>query len=154
MKESKKAKWKNPRMVIYGIITMIIVSIMGLFLGQIANATVRITDIEFLGVATLPTGYTFQNTKVGGLSGITYDVDNDLYYIVSDDRGQKGPPRFYNFKIDLSKGKIDQSKALPVGVTTLLDGKNQKFALGGIDPEGIAATKKIHRLYFFRGGCQ
>jgi hypothetical protein len=142
MKESKKAKWKNPRMVIYGIITMIIVSIMGLFLGQIANASVRITDIEFLGVATLPTGYTFQNTEVGGLSGITYDVDNDLYYIVSDDRGQKGLPRFYNFKIDLSQGKIDQSKVLPVGVTTLLDEKNQKFPLGGIDPEGIGLTKK------------
>ena len=76
MKESKKAKWKNPRMVIYAIITMIIVSIMGLFLGQIANASVIITDIEFLGVGTLPTGYTFQNTEVGGLSGITYDVDN------------------------------------------------------------------------------
>ncbi|BAZ89568.1 hypothetical protein NIES932_10480 [Raphidiopsis curvata NIES-932] len=142
MKENKKAKWKNPRMVIYAIITMIIVSIMGLFLGQIATATVRITDIEFLGVATLPKGYTFQNTEVGGLSGITYDVENDLYYVVSDDRGQKEPPRFYNFKIDLSKGKLDQSKVLPVGVTTLLDENNQKFALGGIDPEGIAVTKK------------
>lgn len=142
MKENKKAKWKNPRMVIYAIITIVFVSIIGLFLGQIATATVRITDIEFLGVATLPTGYTFQNTQVGGLSGITYDVENDLYYVVSDDRGQKGPPRFYNFKIDLSKGKLDQSKVLPVGVTTLLDENNQKFALGGIDPEGIAVTKK------------
>ncbi|KRH97593.1 MULTISPECIES: esterase-like activity of phytase family protein [Cylindrospermopsis] len=142
MKEHKKAKWKNPRMVIYGIITMVIVSIIGLFLGQIATASVIITDIEFLGVATLPTGYTFQNTEIGGLSGITYDVDHDLYYVVSDNRGQKGPPRFYNFKIDLSKGKLDQSKVLPVGVTTLLDENNRKFALGGIDPEGIAVTKK------------
>jgi len=142
MKESKKAKWKNPRMVIYSIITMIIVSIMGLFLGQIATANVRITDIEFLGVATLPTGYTFQNTAIGGLSGITYDVDNDLYYVVSDDRGQNGLARFYSFKIDLSTGKLNQSKVLPVGVTPLLDKKNQRFPLGGIDAEGIALTKK------------
>ncbi|NJO72193.1 MAG: hypothetical protein HC825_12010 [Oscillatoriales cyanobacterium RM1_1_9] len=58
--------------------------------------------LELLGQATFPTGFMFQDTEVGGLSGITYNPDLDVYYAISDDRGEKTPSRFYTLKIDLT----------------------------------------------------
>jgi hypothetical protein len=101
-----------------------------------------INGIEFIGEATLPTGLIFQKTEVGGLSGITYDSKNNLYYAISDDRGQKAPPRFYTLTIDLSKGKLTNNDVIPVGVTNLLNTNNQPFAVDTTDTEGIALTGK------------
>ncbi|MTJ52115.1 esterase-like activity of phytase family protein, partial [Anabaena sp. UHCC 0253] len=107
-----------------------------------ASASLTISSIEFIGQATLPTGLSFQKTEIGGLSGITYDAQNNLYYAISDDRGQKAPPRFYTLKIDLSKGKLTSNGVVPVSVTNLLDTNNQPFPPTTTDTEGIALTNR------------
>jgi hypothetical protein len=107
-----------------------------------ASASSIIKSIEFIGQATLPTGLIFQKTEVGGLSGITYDAKNNLYYAISDDRGQKASPRFYTFTIDLSKGKLTNNDVIPVGVTNLLNTSNQPFPPNTTDTEGIAITNQ------------
>jgi hypothetical protein len=116
--------------------------IIGLFFSNFASASVIITNVEFIGQATLPTGLSFQNTELGGLSGITYDAKNNLYYAISDDRGEKAPARFYTLKIDLSKGKLTNKDVIPVGVTNLLNANNQPFAPTTTDTEGIALTNQ------------
>ncbi|CCH66855.1 hypothetical protein RINTHH_7000 [Richelia intracellularis HH01] len=98
-------------------------------------------SIRFIGSATLPTGLGFKGTELGGLSGITYDANNDLYYAISDDRSEKYPARFYTLKIDLSQGHLVDKGVRPVGVTTLLNIKGQSFYKRTIDAEGIALTK-------------
>jgi hypothetical protein len=121
------------------IIPLIIISFL---FTNFASASLMINGIEFIGEATLPTGLIFQKTEVGGLSGITYDSKNNLYYAISDDRGQKAPPRFYTLTIDLSKGKLTNNDVIPVGVTNLLNTNNQPFAVDTTDTEGIALTGK------------
>ncbi len=123
------------------IFTISLIFISFLF-SNFASASLIINSIEFIGQATLPTGLTFQKTEVGGLSGITYDAKNNLYYAISDDRGQKAPPRFYTLTIDLSKGKLNNNGVVPVGVTNLLDNNNQPFPVNTTDTEGIALTNK------------
>lgn len=103
---------------------------------------VPVAAVDLLGQATLPTGFSFQGTELGGLSGITYDPNKKVYYAISDDRSEKAPARFYTLKIDLSKGSLKDGGVVPVGVTTLLDETNQPFAAGSLDPEGIALTDK------------
>ncbi|MGD1875617.1 MAG: esterase-like activity of phytase family protein [Mastigocoleus sp.] len=102
------------------------------------TGAVEITGLDFIGQAVLPTGFKFQGTPFGGLSGITYDERNQLYYSISDDRSQKAPARFYTLKINLSKGKLTDNSLSPVAVTTLQNKNGQAFANGKIDPEGIA----------------
>lgn len=119
----------------------ILISLFFFFHNLPINA-VEITGIDFIGQATLPNNLTFQKTLVGGLSGITYDAKKDLYYAISDDRGQKAPARFYTLKIDLSKGKLTNGGVVTVGVTTLLNEKGQKFPPGQTDTEGIALSDK------------
>jgi hypothetical protein len=134
-------KFKKPSLIIYFTITFIII-IISIFFSNIASATVKITGIEFIGAATIPTGSSFQKTELGGLSGITYDAKNDLYYAISDDRGQKAPARFYSLKIDLSTGKLTKDGVIPVAVTTLLNENKQNYGLAETDTEGIALSNK------------
>lgn len=126
-----------PKIIYLAIATFIII----LCLLNFDTGAVEISNIEFIGQATLPNGLSFQKTEVGGLSGITYDPQTDLYYAISDDRGQKAPARFYTLKIDLNQGRLQEGGVKTVGVTTLLNEKNQSFPSGTTDTEGIAVTK-------------
>jgi hypothetical protein len=63
--------------------------------------------LEFLSEYVIPFAFEFQNTKVGGLSGIDYDPAKDLYYLISDDRSGRFPARYYTVKIIIEKATID-----------------------------------------------
>jgi hypothetical protein len=132
----------KPRKLSLILIFIIPLILIGFLFNNFASASSIIKSIEFIGQATLPTGLIFQKTEVGGLSGITYDAKNNLYYAISDDRGQKAPPRFYTFTIDLSKGKLTNNDVIPVGVTNLLNTSNQPFPPNTTDTEGIAITNQ------------
>ncbi|AVH65088.1 esterase-like activity of phytase family protein [Nostoc sp. 'Peltigera membranacea cyanobiont' N6] len=120
---------------------IVILGIIFLF-NKLSLNSVEISSIEFIGEATLPKGLIFKKTELGGLSGISYDAKNNLYYAISDDRGQKAAARFYTLKIDLSKGYLQKGGVIPVNVTTLLNEKGQTFRPGETDTEGIALTNK------------
>jgi hypothetical protein len=125
--------------IIYLAIAILIISF---FVINLETGAVEISSIEFIGEATVPKRLSFQKTEIGGLSGITYDNKTDLYYAISDDRGQKAPARFYTFKIDLDQGYLQDGGVIPVGVTTLLNNDNQPFPPNVTDTEGIAVTKE------------
>ncbi|MBD0386197.1 MAG: esterase-like activity of phytase family protein [Nostoc sp. C3-bin3] len=125
--------------IIYFFIPIIIILIL---LQLLPINAVEVSSIEFIGEATLAKGLIFQKTEVGGLSGITFDAKNNLYYAISDDRGQKSNARFYTLQIDLSKGYLQKGKVVPVSVTTLLNKNGQTFRSSETDTEGIALTNK------------
>ena len=97
-------------------------------------------SLEFLGQAIIPTGTTFAGTVVGGLSSITYDVDRNVYYVLSDDQSQINPARFYTVGIDVGE-TFDASDVHFDAVTTLQRPGGGPYPLGGLDPEGLALTK-------------
>lgn len=99
-----------------------------------------VTGIELIGEVTFPTGTTFEDTEVGGLSGLTYDEATGDYYAISDDRSQINPARFYELAIDLSDGTLDEGDITFEDVTTLTDTAGNTFAEGTIDLEGIALS--------------
>ncbi|MEB3829116.1 esterase-like activity of phytase family protein [Phormidium sp. CCY1219] len=102
-----------------------------------APTTFSNSRIEYLGQVKFPTGLEFENTQIGGLSGITYDPERNLYYAISDDRALTGPARFYTLTIDL-----DPLQVTPTAVTVLLSQDNTPFASYRLDPEGIALSKR------------
>jgi hypothetical protein len=125
--------------ILYFVIPILIISFL---FTKLTTGAIEVSGIEFIGETSLSKGLTFQKTEVGGLSGITYDTTNELYYAISDDRGQRANARLYTLKIDLSKGVLKNGGVAPVGVTTLLNENSQTFTPGNIDPEGIALTNK------------
>ncbi len=109
-----------------------------------------VTDLDFLGEVKIPTGTVFtqlspegtaqKTTEIGGLSGLTYDAVNDVYYALSDDRSSEA--RFYTLDIDLSDTALTDTDISFTNVTFLQDKNGQPFGSGTLDPEGIALTEK------------
>ncbi|NEQ96453.1 MAG: phytase, partial [Cyanothece sp. SIO2G6] len=98
-----------------------------------------VSDLEFLGEVQFETGFTFADTEVGGLSGLAYDAESDVYYALADDRSSDA--RFYTTTIDLSDGSLDDGDVVFTDVTFLLDQDGDRFTSGDLDPEGIALTE-------------
>jgi hypothetical protein len=99
-----------------------------------------VVGVEFLGENIIDTGTVFGGTEVGGLSSISYDERRDVYYIISDDQGNRStgdPVRYYAAAIDLTDGSLDDGDVTFTGVTALSDLRNEPFEPGGLDPEGL-----------------
>lgn len=71
------------------------------------QTSANISSLKFIGQYEIPYDLKYNNTTVGGLSGIDYDAKNNLYYMVSDDRSDRNPARFYAAQISFSKNNID-----------------------------------------------
>lgn len=107
-------------------------------------------ELRYIGEATFPTGYTFEGTEVGGLSGIDYDAHRKLFYAISDDRSSAA--RFYTLAIDLNDGRLDNGDVAFTKATTLLDKNGAPFIAGTLDPESIRFSNFSHTLYWTSEG--
>jgi hypothetical protein len=96
-------------------------------------------SIEFLGEYTLPKDE-YGGTTVGGISAVTRDRANDRYYLLSDDRSEKSPARFYTARIDIQGEKLQ--KVTIEGVTTLKTADGKTYPKGSIDPEGMGLSPR------------
>ncbi len=106
-----------------------------------SDDAMTVASVEFVGQAVVPTGTMFDGTEIGGLSSITYDQRRGVYYTISDDQGNRStgdPVRYYTVAIDLDDGSFGNDDLNFVDTTTLLDNDGQRFAPGGLDPEGLA----------------
>jgi hypothetical protein len=91
----------------------------------------NISSIKFLDEYVMPLNQTFQNTVVGGLSGIDYDVKQNQYYLISDDPSQFSPARIYTAQIDIKENKIDTVRI--TGVTYILQENGKQYPKYGTD---------------------
>jgi len=92
-------------------------------------------SVEFLDSYEFPK-QTYQKTPVGGLSGLTYNEREGLFYAISDDRSQYSPARFYTLNIDFEGTEIEKVTVQDVTFLRMENGKF--FPSGEIDSEGIA----------------
>ncbi|WP_181408049.1 esterase-like activity of phytase family protein [Pararhizobium mangrovi] len=61
---------------------------------------------EFLGAIVLPDAAEDADTRIGGLSGITYDATEGDWLFVSDDKNEYGPPRLYRARVLMDHGHL------------------------------------------------
>ena len=101
-------------------------------------------SLEFIGEAQLPSGYVFEDTVVGGLSGIDYNKSSESYFAISDDRAE---PRFYELTIDLADGWLNDGDVALQAVTSILDVDGMPFT-DAPDPEGIRVLPFPGLLYW------
>lgn len=115
--------------------------------------------LQYLGQMRVWPGATLDGTVIGGLSGISYDPDDQHYYIISDDRSAKNPARFYTARIALSDKGISDVKF--DATHPWLDRDQRPFAALDAkatppvvppDPEGIAVDPHRQRLYWSSEG--
>lgn len=96
-------------------------------------------SLDLVGLYTLPP-QTFEDTPVGGISAIAYDLQRDRFYALSDDRGRLAPSRFYTLKLDGLPNALD---AVTIeSVTLLRDAEGELFPVDSLDPEGMALSPR------------
>src|SRR6266545_1040499 len=138
--------------VVSRVLALLVVSLAAavVFAGPAAavDPQARTPALQFLGQAIIPTGATFAGTEIGGLSSITYDPNRNVYYVLSDDRSQINPARFYTFQVGLD-GSFDASDLHVDGVTILQAPGGSPYPPLSLDPEGLALTKD--GWFFFTG---
>ncbi|RZQ65033.1 esterase-like activity of phytase family protein [Amycolatopsis suaedae] len=61
---------------------------------------------RLLGERIVPNGLLFAGTEVGGLSSIDYDRRTGQYVLISDDRSDRQPARFYTARIPVTRDGI------------------------------------------------
>jgi hypothetical protein len=130
-----------------------------LTLAACGTADTAIPELQYLGQMRLWPGATLDGTVIGGLSGISYDADHKLYYIISDDRSARNPARFYTARISLSNNGIDDVEF--VSTQPWLDSDGKRFQpldtdarppVVPPDAEGIAVDRGRQRLYWSSEG--
>jgi hypothetical protein len=114
--------------------------------------------LKFINAIEIPSNQEFKNTLVGGLSGIDYDVTNDLYYIISDDRSERNVARFYTAKIDMAADTIKD-----IAFQNAISFKNenhdyysdwQKKPATSIDPEDMRYNPKTKMIVWSSEGAR
>ncbi|MBD1923982.1 esterase-like activity of phytase family protein [Microcoleus sp. FACHB-831] len=107
-----------------------------------AQRTFLDISLEFLGEYQMPKAE-YKDTPVGGLSGLTYDRQRNLFYAVSDDHSELAPARFYTLKLILNtpvEEKPSIQKVEVQDVTYLGDENGNTIPEGTVDTEAIALS--------------
>ena len=113
-------------------------------------------SLRFIGETTLPHRALVGGTTFGGISGIDYDEARDQYYLLSDDRSDHNPARFYTAKIGITAKDIKTPELLSVVTLKKADGS----AYGGKadkavdipDPEAIRYRSETDTLLWTSEG--
>jgi hypothetical protein len=97
-------------------------------------------NVELLGVIRVPNNTEVFDTRVGGLSALTYDNTSNSYFLLSDDRALVDATRLYQATIDVSDGKLEPDDLVWKAVIPLLDANGVPFGRMALDPEGLVHT--------------
>lgn len=79
-------------------------------------------SLQLLDVYEIPFNTTFQQTKVGGISSIDYNLEEDVYYLVSDDRSAFNPARYYKATIRIRNNEVEDISFLSADTLQRYDG--------------------------------
>ncbi|MFN5939410.1 MAG: esterase-like activity of phytase family protein [Polaromonas sp.] len=93
-----------------------------------SQATTPAPMLRLIGETRLPHKLQYQNSTVGGLSGIDFDAASGVLYLLSDDGGSQSPPRFYTARLAMTADKLGD---IELTGATFLQG------LTSPDPEAI-----------------
>ena len=95
--------------------------------------------MELLGQAVIPYNQSFQDTPIGGLSGLTYDPASNMFYVISDDRSELAGARYYSFRVKMDSITHFGTEAIEFEeVHFLKTSEGTQYGKGSVDPEGIA----------------
>jgi hypothetical protein len=95
--------------------------------------------LKFYGVEIVSVNKEFDDSKVGGLSGLIFDPKKNVFHMVSDDPGIRNDTRFYSLEPNFSKGA--QFKFMSKTILDSLDQSKEHKYRYDIDAEGITLIK-------------
>lgn len=115
------------------------------FLASFSCSKTKLVELKFLDEYVLADSISFNNTIVGGLSGIDYA--NGFYYLVVDDTKN---PRFIKSKITIKNDKIIAVNFK--NIVSLNDTVNTFYKENALDLESVFVDEQTQEIYFVSEG--
>jgi hypothetical protein len=116
----------------------------------------QIGSLKFINEYEVPYNQEFKGTTIGGLSGIDYDAEKGIYYMISDDRSAINPARFYSAKILVSEKGIDTVQWIATAPMLQSNGSpypnSKQDPAHTPDPEAIRYNKMANELVWTSEG--
>ncbi len=113
-------------------------------------------SLRLIGEAVLPHRTDVSGTVFGGISGIDYDAARNQYYLLSDDRSDHGPARFYTAQIELTDNTMKAPEITSVVTLKRPDGSvfggKKENAKDIPDPESIRYRVDTDTLFWTSEG--
>ncbi len=124
---------------------------------QDGAARESVGSVRLIGEQDLPNDLVVDDTLVGGLSGLDYDAASDSWIVLSDDRSDEAPARFYNATLTYDDTAFDRAEL--TAATTLLQEDGTPFPnadVGGNipDPESIRIDPETGNYFWTSEGSQ
>ncbi|WP_238815679.1 esterase-like activity of phytase family protein [Nocardia brasiliensis] len=115
----------------------LVIATLAMALGAAPAATAEpdTAAVRLLGEQVVPNDLIFQGTAVGGLSGIDFDSRTGDYVLISDDRSERDPARFYTARFTV--GADGLGPVTFTGTRPLLTANGAPYAPKSLDPEEI-----------------
>lgn len=115
-----------------------------------------ISSLQLLHQYTIPYDLHFNETVVGGLSGIDYNPVKNEYYMICDDRSEKNPARYYTARINTTGEKMDTVIFTAVTFLKMKDGNlypdSKHDAIKAPDPEALRYNAKAGSMVWSNEG--
>ncbi|RZT10628.1 Uncharacterized conserved protein [Duganella sp. CF402] len=108
------------------------------------SADLTVSSLRFIGEQRLPWRHPFQGTVIGGLSGIDYDAANDEWVMISDDRSQINPARYYRAKLAYDAQSFKSVEV--TGVVTLLQPDGTPYPSREESKRGIGVVPDLEAV--------
>ena len=105
-----------------------------IFLTKITVGQTSIDSLRLIGQKHINPGVIIKGTTFGGISGIDRKPDGE-YVLISDDRSEYSPARYYIADIKLSEKEIDSVIIKDVRILKTPDA--QEYPARTLDPESI-----------------
>ncbi|MGQ4618497.1 esterase-like activity of phytase family protein [Nocardia sp. R7R-8] len=123
----------------------------------LASAPVAVADpvaaapsVRLLGEQVVASGLDFAGTTVGGLSGIDYSARTGEFVLISDDRSNKNPARYYTARFEV--GERGVGPVTFTGTRPLLTAAGAPYAPMSVDPEEIRMDPWTGDYYWTQEG--
>lgn len=117
-----------------------------------------IPTLKYINTLEIPFKQEFKNTVIGGLSSIDYDIKNDLYYFISDDRSLYNDARFYTGKIKFTADTLNLVAFQNVVSLKNASGQTysnwEKYPNSSIDPEEMRYNPKTKSVVWSSEGAR
>lgn len=118
---------------------------------------ISLGELRFIGEVDIPNLTVVGGTLVGGLSGIDYDPLRDAWIIISDDRSDLNPARFYDSSLTYDGSEFSEGVLLAAHPLLQQTGASYPGQLQGgaiPDPESIRVDPHDGSLWWTSEGNQ
>lgn len=112
------------------VTSVVLASVTSVVLAGVAAADEAVYRFRVIGQVGIPGWMKIDGVRLGGLSGIDYDAASGTWRVISDDRSDFGPARFYHLTLGVSAKSVNGERVLGEA-PVLVDTAVRESATGG-----------------------